>query len=290
MTSRTEFHMSPPQQVYNAYKEIRKSSLILNKTLDENNIAEFQSSLNKSQPSNDEESKTRSLIQYLYRKNPTNFCRFLVRSRLSHMILWTEAKCIVRHFGLSGIVYVKWNDIEYECSLHKNVNHNQDCDIAGEHPSAQKTYNSIGIDLESYSNDNQNERRPREYNKERGGRGGEERRPREYNKERGGRGGEERRPREYNKERGGHGGYQDRNQSRPNIPTNNNDNFPILKNTYDHISESNNTENTIDLTTGISANILEVLPESQNKTTTIPNTYVKGTTSISYSDAVKGGI
>ena len=255
MTSRTEFHMSPPQQVYNAYKEIRESSLILNKTLDENNIAEFQSSLNKSQPSNDEESKTRSLIQYLYRKNPTNFCRFLVRSRLSHMILWTEAKCIVRHFGLSGIVYVKWNDIEYECSLHKNVNHKQDCDIAGEHPSAQKTYNSIGIDLESYSNDNQNERRPREYNKERGGRGG----------------------------------YQDRNQSRPNIPTNNNDNFPILKNTYDHISESNNTENTIDLTTGISANILEVLPESQNKTTTIPNMYVKGTTSISYSNAVKGG-
>lgn len=141
MTSRSTFKLAPPQQVYDSYKAIRNSDLILSKTLDEKNIEEFQTHLNSSQPKSDEENMTRSFIQYLYRKNPTNFCRFLVRSRLSHLILWTEAKCIVRHFGLRGVVYVKWNDHEYECSLHRNVSHNTQGDM--EHPSVQRTYDNV---------------------------------------------------------------------------------------------------------------------------------------------------
>ena len=146
MNSRSKFRLAPPQQVYDSYKAIRNSDLILNKTLDEKNIEEFQTHLNSSQPQSDEENMTRSFIQYLYRKNPTNFCRFLVRSRLSHLILWTEAKCIVQHFGLRGVVYVKWNDQEYECSLHRNVNHNTQGDM--EHPSVQRTYDNVGRDYD----------------------------------------------------------------------------------------------------------------------------------------------
>lgn len=142
MASRSTFRLAPPQQVYDSYKAIRNSDLILSKSLDEKNIEELQNHLNSSQPQSDEENMTRSLIQYLYRKNPTNFCRFLVRSRLSHLILWTEAKCIVQHFGLRGVVYVKWNDHEYECSLHRNVNHNTQGDM--EHPSVQRTYDNVG--------------------------------------------------------------------------------------------------------------------------------------------------
>ena len=146
MPSRSTFRLAPPQQVYDSYKAIRNSDLILSKTLDEKNIEELQNHLNSSQPQSDEENMTRSLIQYLYRKNPTNFCRFLVRSRLSHLILWTEAKCIVQHFGLRGVVYVKWNDQEYECSLHRNVNHNTQGDM--EHPSVQRTYDNVGRDYD----------------------------------------------------------------------------------------------------------------------------------------------
>lgn len=138
MASKNTFRMAPPQQVYDAYKSIRDSDLILNKTIDEKNIADFQTSLNASQPTNETEAQTRSLIQYLYRKNPTNFCRFLVRSRLSHLILWTEAKCIVRHFNLRGIVYVKWNDSEYECSAHRNINE----DGNSSQTPVQRTYKS----------------------------------------------------------------------------------------------------------------------------------------------------
>jgi hypothetical protein len=111
--------------------------------LDDDAIAEFQKNLNDAQPSGELETQTRSLIQYLYRKNPNNFCRFLVRSRLSHLILWTEAKCIVRHFGLRGVVYVKWNDDNsYECSLHRNIKLSSGGDL--DHQSVQKTLENIG--------------------------------------------------------------------------------------------------------------------------------------------------
>ena len=142
MPSRSTFRLAPPQRVYDSYKAIKSSDLILNKTLDEKNIKELQTHLNSSQPQSDDENMFRSFIQYLYRKNPTNFCRFLVRSRLSHLILWTEAKCIVQHFGLRGVIYVKWNDQEYECSLHRNVNRNTQGDM--EHPSVQRTYDNVG--------------------------------------------------------------------------------------------------------------------------------------------------
>lgn len=242
MANRNEFRMSPPQQVYDAYKEIRNSELILNKTLGEKNIAEFQASLNKSQPSNDEEAKSRSLIQYLYRKNPTNFCRFLVRSRLSHLILWTEAKCIVRHFGLRGIVYVKWNDHDhkYECSVHRNSNNTYNGD---EHPSAQRTYQSVGQDFGDELD--HRERRVR-YNRD-GDR---------YN----------RRPRGYDRNRS-------EQHEKPVFPSNTEDNFPTLqvqpkKTVNEPVSQSSEDtqENELESeqgTTNLSASVLGILSESK---------------------------
>jgi hypothetical protein len=142
MTGRNDFQMTHSQYVYESYKEIRDSELIRNNVLSDKTIEEFQLSLNNAQPTSDEEYKNRSLIQYLYRKNPTNFCRFLVRSKLSHLILWTEAKCIVTHFGLRGTVYVKWNDNSYDCSLHRHADSKiQEPDL--ENPSAPCAYKSV---------------------------------------------------------------------------------------------------------------------------------------------------
>jgi len=151
MARRPEFHTHPTQRVYDVYAEICNSDLILNKSINEKNIIEFQLLLNKSQPA-DGDLNNRLLIQYLYRKNPTNFCRFLIRSKLSHLILWTESKCIVRHFGLGGVVYIKWNDNKYECSLHNNVNNNLENNIREPQSSKQKTYVSNNRDFGNYTN------------------------------------------------------------------------------------------------------------------------------------------
>jgi hypothetical protein len=117
--SRTPNRVTPPNRILDSYKNIRKGALFTSKSLSDEAIGEFQRYLNEAQSNNASELQAQSLIQYLYRRNPNNFCRFLTRSRLSHLILWTEAKCIVRHFGLRGMVYVKWHDQGYVCSLHK---------------------------------------------------------------------------------------------------------------------------------------------------------------------------
>jgi len=125
MTSQQQsFKLAPPKKVYDCYKAILACDLITKKALDTKYVAEFQNFLNESQPSNDEEHTTRSLIQFLYRKNPNNFIKFLIRSHLNHLILWTEAKCIVRHFDLQGVLYVKWNEHQYDCNIHYDANSN----------------------------------------------------------------------------------------------------------------------------------------------------------------------
>jgi hypothetical protein len=143
-----------PQYIFSSYKDINNSDLIANKELTADNINKFQQYLNNAQAKTTVDEQSKSLIQYLYRRNPNNFCQFLIKSKLNHLILWTEAKCIVRYFGLMGIVYIKWNIDKYDCSLHKQVNMPND--------NVQKKYYSI-------SNGEFNNRRPRynsnKYNK-----------------------------------------------------------------------------------------------------------------------------
>lgn len=140
MATRDSFGLAPPQYVFDTYKSIRNSNLISNKSLYDGSIEEFRDLLNKAQPRSEEDVQIRSLIQYLYRRNPNNFCRYLIKSRLSHLILWTESKCIVRHFGLRGIVYVKWDNNSYECSLHRHVKTDAD------EETTKQMLSSIGCD------------------------------------------------------------------------------------------------------------------------------------------------
>jgi hypothetical protein len=123
MAGRASTQLSPPKYLYENYNALRCSDLILNKSLSPESIQEFQKLLNAAQPDShdDNDNMMRAFVQFLYRKNPTNFCGFLIRSRLSPLILWTEAKCIVRHFGLRGALYIKWGETRYECSLHRSA-------------------------------------------------------------------------------------------------------------------------------------------------------------------------
>lgn len=82
----------------------------------------IESMLNEAQAQNGDEMAVQATIQSLYRHNPVMFYKFLVNNKLSHLVLWTEAKLIVKHYRLQGIVYVKWNFAgnSYEVLPHKN--------------------------------------------------------------------------------------------------------------------------------------------------------------------------
>jgi hypothetical protein len=124
MSGRNTYRATPPQKLFENYKKITNSKLIRNRELSDENIAEFELLLNQAQPQSDDENCMRSFVQYLYRMNPGHFTRFIQRSRLSHLALWTEAKFMVRTFELRGLVYIKWDSDEnkYVCSMHRIVN------------------------------------------------------------------------------------------------------------------------------------------------------------------------
>jgi hypothetical protein len=123
MSASNTYRTSPPQKLFENYKDIVNSNLIRNKELSDDNIAEFEYLLNQAQPQSDDEHCMRSFVQYLYRKNPGHFTRFIQRSNLNHLALWTEAKFLVRTFELRGLVYIKWDvdDVKYVCSMHRTV-------------------------------------------------------------------------------------------------------------------------------------------------------------------------
>lgn len=128
-TEESPLRFDAQEYIMTNYKNILNTKLINQKSLTEDSIAEFQKYLNAAQPVTDSDKTLRSLIHYLYRKNPLNFCKYLVKSRLSHLILWTESKYIARHLGLQGVVYIKWNNTTYDCSLHNNYYNNKQGDV-----------------------------------------------------------------------------------------------------------------------------------------------------------------
>lgn len=141
---RTPVKHGPPQHLYDGFNTITSCPLLSENILTEETIREFEYLLNQAQPKNANEESVRSVIQYMYWKNPINFCRFLLRSKLSHLILWTDAKCIIRHFQLRGLVYVKWNEEtnSYNCALYRN-RRRTDTGYT-EHSSMQRVCNQVG--------------------------------------------------------------------------------------------------------------------------------------------------
>ena len=117
------FRQFLPRRLQSNYKSIMTSNLIQNKVLDETNIGLLQALLNEAQAKCAEEGLIQRTVQFLYRQNTSSFYKFLVKNKMAHVVLWTESKCIVRHLGLQGLVYIRWNQEEriYEACLHKNV-------------------------------------------------------------------------------------------------------------------------------------------------------------------------
>jgi hypothetical protein len=160
MYSRNTNRVEPPPKLLENYRNITNSKLIKNKELSDDTIVEFEHLLNEAQPQSDADHCLRSFVQYLYRKNPGHFARFIQRSRLSHLSLWTEAKFMVKTFELRGLVYIKWDvDInKYVCSMHRIVteylNSGECCNMA-------EVVNRITQETEDKDRDNRDNRESR---------------------------------------------------------------------------------------------------------------------------------
>lgn len=110
-----------PRRLYDIYINMKRSSLIVDRVQTPESLLEFQNLLNMTNPNTQNEAHARNIIYYLYKQNPDEFSKFVNKSKLKHLILWTESKFIVNHFKLQGIIYIKWNYVNYLCSKYKQL-------------------------------------------------------------------------------------------------------------------------------------------------------------------------
>jgi hypothetical protein len=77
---------------------------------DPESLEYFQNILNAAQPVTNDELVLSRFVKYLYNENKHKFTSFIKKTNYECLMLWTESKYIVQHFGLKGRVYIKWVD------------------------------------------------------------------------------------------------------------------------------------------------------------------------------------
>ena len=153
------FRQFLPRRLQQNYRSIMNGNLVQNKAMDDNNLRLLQALLNESQAQNQDEFLIQKTVQFLYRQNTSSFYKFLVKNRLAYVVLWTESKCIVRHLGLQGLVYIRWNQDKrlYEVHPHKNVldrqSHRRQLPEQKEHTSVSKIASRVSCDLPEETTD-----------------------------------------------------------------------------------------------------------------------------------------
>lgn len=90
-----------------AYAKIAKCTLVKNHTVTDESLAEFANLLNMSLPAYDDYQY--AIVRGLYKANPFGFVKFIVGTEYECLILWTESKNIVKHYGISNSVYLRYN-------------------------------------------------------------------------------------------------------------------------------------------------------------------------------------
>lgn len=118
-----------PPRLHKLYDTIRKLDLVLSKNFNDADMQTLEKCLNDACPKTPEEECMRSMFQVLYRRNPIEFCKFLVKSRLHHLMLWTESRTIAYHLKLNRIVHIKWDGEKYVCNKHNKFNKNETAEL-----------------------------------------------------------------------------------------------------------------------------------------------------------------
>ena len=109
-----------PSRLLTIYRSIMSGSIVKGKVVDDEGLLSLKSLIMEAQAQGDDERTIQKTVQFLYRQNTSSFYKFLIKNKLAFLVLWTESKCMVRHFGLQGLVYIRWNDDEYVYDVFLN--------------------------------------------------------------------------------------------------------------------------------------------------------------------------
>lgn len=117
------YHRFFPEHLSNAYKNLWKLPFIKQKNLGSsqeeiaNNLSKFEQLINSALPQNETEQFQHSQEYFHYVKDPYGYRTHLNNSHLRFLILWTDNRNILRHFGVHKLIHMRWHpDVKkYTC-------------------------------------------------------------------------------------------------------------------------------------------------------------------------------
>jgi hypothetical protein len=109
---------------FNSYYKLVKSELVCSRSISDESLQFFVNNLNDALPTNKDELALVKIIKDIYDNAPNLAYRLFVAEKNGMQkqimyILWTNAWCITRHFGIDKIVKLIWNhkSNKYEIKL-----------------------------------------------------------------------------------------------------------------------------------------------------------------------------
>ena len=165
--------MSLPKSLYDTYKELCKCSVVTGGSVTAESLAEFQTLVNKAQPTVDNVEGThhRSLVKSMYLSNPVGFMQYVstFKNRVCALVLWTESKRIVRFFNLQGKVHLSWDPVkqEYLAVEHVQQHGNDTRDLGDVGDVGDVNYRQDRQDRRSYTREDREDRQDRYVDKRR---------------------------------------------------------------------------------------------------------------------------
>lgn len=98
------------------YKMLSRSRVVHKRETDGEALEYFQRFCNEALPKDESETLLRVVINNLYHNDKTSFNRCI--SKDQYLVLLTDARSIVVHFGVQNLIYIKWDGSQY--SVQKN--------------------------------------------------------------------------------------------------------------------------------------------------------------------------
>lgn len=111
--------MSFSIKLQETFRAIMDCQLIRTRTASETNMGEFERLLNGCQPDSKDPVETGQYetVQLIYGLNRAGWSR--ATGGAPHLVLWTDARSIVRELELSGVIYLSYDGTQYRVSKHE---------------------------------------------------------------------------------------------------------------------------------------------------------------------------
>lgn len=93
------------------YKYLARSRVVNRRETDEEALEYFQRFCNDTIPKNAHEAEIRDTLRNMYYTNKTSFIQCINKD--PHLVLLTEARAIVVHFGIHDLIYIQWTNGSY---------------------------------------------------------------------------------------------------------------------------------------------------------------------------------